>query len=82
MTIFEIAQYRGNEVGVESNFFCELGALAKFQDPRTNKFLTWKERRKEKKKNNLKNGGHYAPLQGPRATHAVCSDQFNVFPGV
>jgi hypothetical protein len=35
------------------NIFCELGALATFQDPRTNKFLTWKERKKEKKKRKI-----------------------------
>jgi hypothetical protein len=40
--------------GLESYYFCELGALAKLQNTRTTPYVTRKER---KKKNNPKNSG-------------------------
>ena len=50
--------------GVESLYYCELGAHAKFHNPRKpileEKHVT---RKRRKKKNNLQNSEHYVRLQ-------------------
>jgi hypothetical protein len=48
-------------------------ACEKFHNPRTTPYGR-KVCGTEKKKNNPKNSGHFAPLQRLRAVHALCSD--------
>jgi hypothetical protein len=61
----------------KSYFFCDLKLNAKFQNPRTTPSgrKVCGTERKEEKKNNPKNSGHFVPLQRLRAAHALRSDQ-------
>ena len=64
----------------KSYFFCDLKLCAKFQNPRTTpsgKKYVARGGKREKNNNNPKNSGHYILLQGPRAAHALRSDQNN-----
>ena len=67
---------------IKSFFFCELEPHAKFHDPRTipsGRKVRVGERKKERKRNNAVNSGHYvrtaALLQRIRAAHAHRSDK-------
>ena len=63
-----------------SYFFCDLKLCAKFHNLRTTpsgkKVCGGEKKRKERKKNNHKNSGHFVPLQCLKAAHTLRSDQF------
>ena len=56
-------------------YFCELGAHAKYQNPRTTPSGSKICDQERGKKYNPKNSGHFVPLQRPRAAQSLCLDQ-------